>query len=379
MYSTYEREKLAFDAGVIYQWPKSTAAAASCIVFTHGLGGDIEDTWGSLPMLIMGSAFSRSKDILAYSYKTSAMNPTSKPIHDLADEYITFLESLATKYRSIYFITHSLGSVLTLAALTELYRRSDTWNRKIRGHILLAPALWGSYLGWISPSKTSRELKYKSKKLESIRQEWAAIAKDKSCKSFVLFGTEDKVIEKNTSDLSAMNIRSKSVAKNHVSIPKSVSIDEITFRSIVDCLYEISGSSPYDSRNYIKSIVTESSKEDWEYDDHLAEFVFMPDHKLRILQFDSRGEPMEFDEPWVKNFPDPNARMINFAVYYDNQRIFDFPMICCDGFRYTLPMPKSRSDLTITSEQYRLGQIMEKSGMYEDFEQGLNIAGICVA
>jgi hypothetical protein len=377
MYTTYEREKLAFDAGLIYQWRNSNATA--CIVFTHGLGGDVEDTWRNLPMLIMGTAFSRNKDILAYSYKTSTINPTSKPIQDLADEYVTFLESMASRYQSIYFITHSLGSVLTLAALTQLYHRSDTWNRKIRGHVLLAPALWGSYLGWVSPSKTSRELRYKSEKLESIRKAWAALATSKSCKSFVLFGSEDKVIEKNINDLNSMNIRPKSVAKNHISIPKSTSIDEITFRSIVDCLYEISGSSPYDSRNYIKSIVTESSKDDWEYDDHLTEFVFMPDHKLRILQFDSRGEPRGFDEPWVKNFPNHGAQMINFAIYYDNQRIFDFPMICCDGFRYTLPMPKSRNDLTITIEQYRLGQIMEKSGMYEDFEQGLTIAGISIA
>ncbi|BEV72967.1 hypothetical protein THUN1379_24490 [Paludibacterium sp. THUN1379] len=377
MYSTYEREKLSFDAGIIYQWPKSIAT--SCIIFTHGLGGDIEGTWGSLPMMIMGSAFSRNKDILVYSYRTSVINPMSKSIQDLSDEYITFLESLATKYQSIYFVTHSLGSVLTLGALTELYSRSDTWNRKIRGHILLAPALWGSYLGWVSPSKTSRELKYKSKKLALIRQAWAEIAKGKPCKSFVLFGTEDKIIEKNISDLTSMNIASKSVAKSHISIPKSVSIDEITFRSILDCLYEISGSSPHDSRNYIKSIVAESSKDDWEYDDHLMEFVFMPDHKLRILQFDSRGEPRDFNEPWVKNFPDHKAQMINFAIYYDNQRIFDFPMICCDGFRYTLPMPKSRTDLSITIEQYRLGQIMEKSGMYNDFEQGLAIAEIHVA
>ncbi len=35
-------------------------------------------------------------------------------------------------------------------------------------------------------------------------------------------------------------------------------------------------------------------------------------------------------------------------------------------------------DLTITIEQYRLGQIMEKSGMYEDFEQGLKIEGISI-
>lgn len=269
--------------------------------------------WGNLPMLIMGTAFARNKDVLSYSYESSSLKPTSKPIQELTDEYVTFLESLASRYHAIYFITHSLGSVLTLSALTELFNKSDIWDRKIRGHILLAPALWGSYLGWVSPSKTSRELKYKSSKLDAIRKKWASLAKSKSCKSFVLFGSEDKVIEKNTNDLTSMNIRSKSVAKNHVSIPKSTSIDELTFRSIVDCMYEISGSSPYDSRNYIRSIVAESEKNDWEYDDHLAEFVFMPDHKLRILQFNSRGEPRDFNEPWVKKFSDQSEGVRNFV------------------------------------------------------------------
>jgi hypothetical protein len=376
MYSIFEREKQRFDTGLLYTWRHEYAAA--CIVFTHGLGGDVEDTWGNLPMLIMGTAFARNKDILVYSYKSSAINPASKSIQILTDEYVTFIESLAIRYQSIYFITHSLGSVLTLSCLTELFSRSDIWGRKIRGHILLAPALWGSYLGWISLSKTSRGLKYKSNELKSVRSKWSSSGINQSCKSIVLFGSEDKIIEKNTEDLISMNIRSKSVAKDHVSIPKTTSIDEITFRSIIDCMYEISGSSPYDSRNYIRSIIVDSKKSDWEYDDRLSEFVFMPDHKFRIVQFDSRGEPHEFDEPWVKRFPDPNAQMINFAAYYDNQRIFDFPMIFCDGYRYTIPMPRSRNELIITPEQFNLAKIMEASGMYKNLEQGLNIAGIRV-
>ena len=374
MYSTYERDKLQFDAGIVYSWRQE--AALACIVFTHGLGGDVDKTWGNLPMLVMGTAFARNKDIIVYSYKSSAFQLCSKSIELLTEEYVTFIESLANRYRKIYFITHSLGSVLTLSGLTYLFRRSDIWKRKVRGHILLAPALWGSYLGWISPSKTSRELKYKSKELEVIRSAWASSIKNAQCRSVVLFGSEDKVIEQNSNDLIAMNIRSKSVAKTHVSIPKTNSIDEITFRSIIDCLYEITGSSPFDSRSYIKSIIYDSAKSEWEYDDHLAEFTFLSDHKLKILQFDSRGEPDSFDEPWVRKFPDNNAKRIYFAAYYDHQRIFDFPMIFCDGFRYAIPMPRSRSDLIITAEQYQLARIMERSGAYEDIDSGLAIAGI---
>ena len=53
-------------------------------------------------------------------------------------------------------------------------------------------------------------------------------------------------------------------------------------------------------------------------------------------------------------------------------------MIFCDGFRYLIPLPEKPTKLIISQEQYALGKIMEKAGMYDDLDQGLRIAGIQV-
>lgn len=375
MYSAYERERLVLDTGIVYEWRHRQTI--SCIVMVHGLGGSASETWGDLPNLLMGTHFCRDKDVYIYDYKTSAVKPGGKTIPIIIEEFATFLETLVEKYQSIYFISHSLGSVVTLGTLSALNDIDDIWSRKVRGHVLLAPALWGSRLGWISPSKTARELKTGSDVLKIIRTTWSKSPMMLTCKSFVLFGSGDSIITKEKSDLSKLGIVLKNVAATHVSIPKTCSISEITYRAIMDCLYLSAGSSPYDSRNYILSTLQDSIPDDWEYDDQLGEWIYIPDFRLKITKFDQRGEPREFSEPWAEQFPDPDAEMHNFAVIYDGHRIDDFPMIYCDGFRYLLPLPKSRTDLVISRSQYRIAKIMDRGGSY-DLDRGLARARINV-
>jgi len=376
MYETFEREKIALDSAICYHW--RDYEANSCIVFIHGLGGHPEGTWKNLPNLLMGTSFCRHKNLVSYSYSTSSLHPLSPKIDSLIEDLTTFCETTLQRYEKIYFITHSLGAVLTLAVIPILTSINQTWARKVRGHIMLGPALWGSLLGWVSPSPTGRNLKFKSKLLREIREEWEGFTFKRNIKSYVVFGSEDMVIKKNLDDLKRLCIVPKSTAKNHIKISKINSISEVTYRTVVNCLYEIDGGSHYDSRNYIKQTVFDSNKNDWEYDDSLSEFIYIPDFKIRIIKFEDKGHDRKFIEPWVEKFPDPTGQKNNFAILYMGLRVYDFSMIYTDGFRYLIPLPKSVKDLTINTQQYALGKIMETAGMYDDLDTGLRMAGITV-
>jgi hypothetical protein len=376
MYWLYEREKIELESAICYEWRAKNPLG--CIILVHGLGGNVKSTWRNFPFLLMGSAFAQNKDLIIYSYRSSAFIPTGKSFNDLSHEFATFLESLITKYESFYFVSHSLGSVLSMQVMLDLYARGNIWGQKIKAHVMLAPAIWGSLFAKFSFNQVTRMLATRSVTLEGLRQEWGVISNCVKCKSFVLFGTEDKIIQGNRCGYENLNMTLCRVSETHASIPKGNSLNQAVYRSILNCLYQASGSSPYDSREFIKNIVFESDKSEWEYDDRLAEFIYKPNLKLRIMQFDARGSASSFNEPWVNNFPDQNAVLINYAIFYDNHRVEDFPMISCDGGRYLIPIPKSRFELTITREQYKQAKIMEDSGMYGDLNQGLNIARITV-
>jgi len=376
MYQNFERQKLTMDSAVCYKWHETETNA--CILFVHGLGGDAETTWGNLPNLIMGTAYSRHTDLIAYSYKTSALGINSPRIDSLTKDFSTFCETVVEKCERVYVISHSLGSVITLNAIPKLSDTNPSWINKIRGHILLAPALWGSKFGGISTSPTSRELKRDSTVLTAIRETWKNSAIQNKIESFVLFGSGDKIIKDNVSELKNLGITLKSVARGHVDISKIDSINEITYQTIMNCLYIFDDSNHYDSRSYILRSVYDSRKIDWEYDDHRSEFTYIPNFKIKIVAFTQRSNASSFVEPWTQKFPDPNGMRHYYAIFYLNFRIHDFSMIFCDGHRYLIPMPKSASNLVITKKQYALGKIMEVAGMYDDLDTGLQQADISV-
>jgi pimeloyl-ACP methyl ester carboxylesterase len=377
MYSLFEREKLQIGSAICYQWPKISPKA--CIVFIHGLGGNSVSTWGNLPTLLMGTLFAQNKDVFSYAYSSFPLNPFDKDISTISDEFTTFIESISPKYQSFYFVSHSLGSLVCLKAMLNLLGRDNIWAFKLKGHVMLAPAMWGSKWAYFGLSPITRALKPNSEFLTTLIRDWKFLSKLSNCKSFVLAGTRDEIVLKNSDELFKMDIKAHALSESHISIPKTSSIESQTYRAILDCLYEIAGSKLHDSRAYIQSLVIDSGPEHWEFDDGLRTFLYKPDHKLKIKQFDARENPRDFNENWTMKFPDNRATLIHYEINYDNHHIRDFPMVLCDGGRYLIPLPKSTGDLTITSEQYRLAKIMEKEGSYIDLDQGLSMAGIQVS
>ncbi len=385
MIGDFERTEHKMDNAVFYSWPAEYANA--CVVFVHGLGGHPKKTWKNLPTFLMGSAFARNKDIVSYSYETSILSARGANTEACIDNFVTFAETFLSRYERVYFVTHSLGSVIAIGSIPILAQRNPVWSRKIRGIILLAPALWGS--NWaalvtlikLPPSRLVYELRPNSEKLKSIRKTWSSFNSTAKINSAFVYGTRDSVVNRNKDEMHIMGVQPLSAETNHIKISKVTTLSDSLYVTILNALYRFDGGNYRDRRQYILQTVYDSKKEDWEYDDELAEFVYLPDFDIRINKIADDS----FFEKWLTIFPAHShatisnpAKSEDFNITYKRLRIHTFTMIAVDGHRYLFPMPKGPNDLRITRRQYCVAKIMESRGMYRNLDQGLEIAGFTV-
>lgn len=124
--------------------------------------------------------------------------------------------------------------------------------------------------------------------------------------------------------------------------------------------------------------VLSSAPEDYQYNDSTGVFLHRHDVKLRLIFDRSDESDRAFDEPWVREFPDPNASRQIVYVEYDGARVRTFYFVWVDGARYLLPYPKSRNDLRISQAQYHVGTILSHPFHGYSFDDGLACARIAV-
>jgi len=386
----FERIEYLQSDSVFRVWPSEYSNA--CVVFVHGFLGNALSTWGNLPTLLQGSAFARNKDIICYSYKTGLLSFRGRETSACIDNLVAFCETFLSKYNRVYFVTHSLGSVITLGSIPVLFETNTKWSRRIRGVIVLAPALWGSKvadgcaivqnIAWrtilgmrfVSLSKLILELRSSSRILRDIRERWISYRTKVGTNCTIISGTLDNIVSRNLDDVKAMGLRSLSAGASHRSISKTKTLSDALYVTILDALYRFDGGNYSDRRQLILQTVYDSKKEDWEYDDEMAEFVYLPNFDTRIRMVESQ----HFTEPWSERFADPVAHMEHFIITYKGLTIKKFSMVAVDGHRYIIPLPVSRDDLRISSRQYNLAKIMESRGMYDNLELGLGMAHITV-
>lgn len=73
----------------------------------------------------------------------------------------------------------------------------------------------------------------------------------------------------------------------------------------------------------------------------------------------------EFHEAWAEDFPDPNAYMVPFVLWYGATQVKQYPMISVDGHRAFLPLPKLNT-MEITREQFAVACVINKLGTLTD-------------
>ncbi len=74
----------------------------------------------------------------------------------------------------------------------------------------------------------------------------------------------------------------------------------------------------------------------------------------------------EFCEPWTQKYPDPNAHLIEYVLWYGASPIERFPLIAVDGYRAYLPLPKLKT-MEITRLQFVIACAINVGSPYLDY------------
>ncbi len=110
-----------------------------------------------------------------------------------------------------------------------------------------------------------------------------------------------------------------------------------------------------------------SELEDWQFNDSEGFYIFEPDLNLRIVR-----EPFEnnrdFEDDWVKTFPDSRASTKNHKIFYKGNFIEEINIVYVDGGRINIHFPRwdcdreeqERKNPHLTEWQYKIGRILNK-------------------
>ena len=136
-------------------------------------------------------------------------------------------------------------------------------------------------------------------------------------------------------------------------------------------------SNPSVSVETLHLSVINSEQDEWAYNDEKGIYIFLSNPLVQIRKV--RNSDLEpFRENWTEKYPDPSAYRDLYDLYYNNNFIEQFFFVAVDGFRMSLPLPKSGRDLRVSSEQYQLGRILNINESKSNFDYYLNRAGIIV-
>lgn len=118
----------------------------------------------------------------------------------------------------------------------------------------------------------------------------------------------------------------------------------------------------------VREILANSSQDDWIVDDESGSFTYKDDLNLHI----SRAEfetYRSFNEAWATSHPDPDARVVEYTVKYGSSFVEKHTLVKVDGFRATLPMPKSAQDLRVSAAEANFAKIVDVGGRVEEYLQ----------
>ncbi len=116
----------------------------------------------------------------------------------------------------------------------------------------------------------------------------------------------------------------------------------------------------------VKKILANTSQEEWVVDDESGSFTYKDDLNLHIerADFDSYRD---FNEPWAKGHPDPNAEAVEYIVKYGSSFVEKHILVSVDGHRATLPMPKSMNDLRVSPSKVNFARIVNIGDRVDEY------------
>lgn len=139
--------------------------------------------------------------------------------------------------------------------------------------------------------------------------------------------------------------------------------DGISTQGAVSELSEKMG-EPYMNYMDVKEKLRTTNKDDWIANDELGTFTYKDDLNLRIERVET---DRPFFESWATNFPDKNARATNYRVYYNNSYVDEKMLIDVDGYRATIPLPRSTAPLSFDDEDINFARIINAGERFDEY------------
>ena len=72
--------------------------------------------------------------------------------------------------------------------------------------------------------------------------------------------------------------------------------------------------------------------------------VYKKDVDISLVFAADLRDGRDFQEEWVRRFPDGHATLVVAAVRYRGAIVFEWTGVIADGGRYLLPLPEPRGD-----------------------------------
>jgi pimeloyl-ACP methyl ester carboxylesterase len=214
----------------------------AAVVFIHGFGGDMEETWGKFPEFLMSEPGLQNWDVYSYGYPTSlrvdipgiwVANP---PINVLADAFAgRFQHDPLKRYRSVTILAHSMGGLVVQRALV-----SDPSIATRVTHVVL----FGTPSAGLSKAalgrrgrKQVRDMIEGGEFIRGLRRDWDSTFGDgRAFKFFAVAGRMDSFVPVDSS-LSPFAVEQRrTIPGDHLQIVKPQNSTELSVRIVCEAL-----------------------------------------------------------------------------------------------------------------------------------------------
>lgn len=210
------------------------------VIFLHGFTGDYLNTWENFPALLEGDQILAHFDILMWGYPSNlfSFNPSIETLGRYIAERI---EGLPERYKSLVIVAHSMGGLVSRAAVTSALTSNKRHSLlRLKKLILFGTPNEGAEIAKLTSfwNQQGQEMEPSSEFIEELNDDWISLSHDFNLEipTTVLIGLEDSYVKPESAKSYFTDVRI--VEGNHVSMVKPSSRNHISYHTVKNILLE---------------------------------------------------------------------------------------------------------------------------------------------